>query len=156
MPKEIEKKFLLKNDSWKKYINFTTTIKQSYMYIKKGVVRVRIINNETAFLTLKSNNSGIVRNEYEYEIPISHAQEMIDNLCDSKILYKKRHHITYTENEWVIDEFLDENFPLTTAEIELNSIEQKFKRPEWLGKDISSDVRYFNSNLIIHPYSEWS
>ena len=155
MPKEIEKKFLLKNNSWKKEITHTTIIKQSYMYINKGIVRIRIINEKNAFLTLKSKNSGLTRNEYEYEIPISHAHEIMNTLCDSNILHKKRHHLFFATNEWVIDEFLDKNAPLITAEIELESPKQEFLRPNWLGKEVSNDTRYYNANLIITPYSEW-
>ena len=155
MPKEIEKKFLLKNDSWRNQIIKTTIIKQSYMYINKGVVRIRIIDDIEAFITLKSNNVDITRNEYEYSIPLNHANEMIVNLCDSAILHKKRHHLKFCSMEWVIDEFLDNNAPLITAEIELESPDQEFNTPKWLGEDISLDSRFYNSNLILKPYTSW-
>ncbi len=155
MPQEIEKKFLLKNNSWRNNVIKTTIIKQSYMYINKGVVRIRIIDDIKAFITLKSHNVDITRNEYEYSIPLNDANEMIVNLCDSDILHKKRHHLEFDAMEWVIDEFFANNAPLITAEIELESPDQKFNIPEWLGEDVSQDSRFFNSNLIIKPYKSW-
>ena len=155
MPVEIERKFLLKNDSWKK--NPTEThydIVQAYLN-KEGenTVRIRIAENN-AFLTIKSRTKGITRQEFQYKIPLEEAYELL-KLSQTPIIEKIRYEIEYAGMKWEIDEFLGSNKGLYIAEIELESENQLFEKPEWLGQEVSSDKRYYNSYLADRPFSEW-
>ena len=154
MNKEIERKFLVKNNLWEKDILKKETIIQAYMHIAKGIVRIRIANN-TAFLTIKSKGTGISRDEFEYEIPISEAKKIITNLCDTGDISKIRYHVKSTDKIWVVDRFNAKNKGLILAEIELKDENEFFKIPPWAGKEVSNDPRYFNSNLVKKPFSKW-
>ncbi len=150
---EIERKFLLKNDSWKENA-VGTHYAQGYLnQAGENTVRVRIAG-EKAFLTIKSKSKGISRQEFEYEIPEQDARELL-KLSLTPIVEKIRYKIEYAGKCWEIDEFLGKNKGLYVAEIELNSEKEPFEKPEWLGKEVSDDKRYFNSRLARHPYSEW-
>lgn len=153
MAYEIERKFLVKNQTWqadatKKYY------KQGYLAREGTVVRVRIAG-EKAFLTIKGKSNGISRVEYEYEIPLSDAHELLDNLCEKPLIEKYRYMIDYQGFTWEIDEFLGENEGLIVAEIELESENQNFPMPDWLGEEVSQDGRYYNANLVKNPYKNW-
>ena len=155
MPIEIERKFLLKNDSWRK--NLTGThyhIVQAYLNKKgKNTVRVRIAGNN-AFLTIKSRTQGIVRQEFQYEIPPEEASELL-KLSQTPVIEKIRYETEYAGMKWEIDEFLGANQGLYIAEIELDSENQSFEKPEWLGQEVSGDKRYYNSYLADRPFLEW-
>jgi len=151
---EIERKFLVVGNQWKKDID-GTLYRQGYLSTEKErTVRVRSIEN-SAFLTVKGINSGICRLEFEYEIPLYDAEVMLDDLCEQPIIEKYRYRIIYKGFTWEVDEFLGENAGLVIAEIELDYEEQSFERPPWIGKEVSGDPRYFNSALSIHPYQSW-
>ncbi|MBF0444129.1 MAG: CYTH domain-containing protein [Magnetococcales bacterium] len=155
MATEIERKFLLKNDSWRG-LGVGTVYRQGFLStVKERVVRVRIAG-EKATLTIKGANKGITRAEYEYEIPMTDAEALLNNLCEKPIIEKTRYVINHGENIWEVDEFEGENKGLFVAEVELNAAEQTFTKPDWVGEDVSADDRYFNSNLIKHPYSQWT
>ena len=152
MPTEIERKFLVKGNGWSQGQGIH--ICQGYLNRdKERTVRVRILGDK-AFLTIKGMNIGAIRAEYEYEIPVSHAEELLQ-ICDGVILEKNRHIVVYNGFIWEVDEFLGENKGLVVAEVELGSEDQSFDRPKWLGQEVTADPRYFNSNLCSHPYCKW-
>ena len=154
MGKEIERKFLLVGDEWKQLAK-GTHYRQGYLNsAKERTVRIRTIDDK-AFLTIKGVTVGATRAEYEY--PISHADctAMLDTLAERPIIEKRRYKIPYGGLTWEVDEFLGENDGLVVAEVELESEDQKFDKPSWVGEEVSGDPRYFNSNLVKNPYSTW-
>ena len=154
MGKEIERKFLVKGDTWRQLAT-GTSYRQGYLStVKERTVRVRTINTK-GYLTIKGITQGVSRVEYEYEIPFTEANEMLDNLCERPLVEKDRYKIKLDELVWEVDEFKGENNGLILAEVELQSENQEFKKPEWIGAEVSGDPRYFNSNLIKHPYTKW-
>lgn len=154
MAKEIERKFLVKNDDFKKQAQ-GVMYRQGYLNsVKERTVRVRTVG-EKAFLTVKGITVGATRVEYEYEIPFDDCNAMLDDLAEKPIIEKKRYKIPTGEFVWEIDEFFGENQGLTVAEIELKSEDQKFDKPDWVGEEVTGDPKYFNSNLIKHPFSKW-
>jgi len=154
MGKEIERKFLVKSDEYKKLAK-GIFIRQGFLSTDKNrVVRIRIIADK-AFLTIKGKNKGIERPEFEYEIPVQEATEMLEELCFTPIIEKYRYVINFQGFTWEVDEFKDANHGLVIAEIELENSNQMPPKPNWVGNEVSDDPRYFNSNLIANPYSEW-
>jgi CYTH domain-containing protein len=154
MAKEIERKFLVVGDSWKTGIK-VQNIKQGYLSTEnERVVRVRLIDDK-AYLTIKGINVGIARVEFEYEIPAKEAEQILLNLCEKPVIEKLRYTIKYIDHLWTVDEFKAENEGLILAEIELKSEQEYFEKPNWLGKEVSSDLRYYNSYLIKHPFKSW-
>ncbi|HHB77052.1 MAG TPA: CYTH domain-containing protein [Desulfobulbus sp.] len=151
---EIERKFLVVGNRWKKDTD-GILYRQGYLSTEKErTVRVRTIG-DSAFLTVKGINTGIRRLEFEYEIPLPDAEIMLDDLCEQPIIEKYRYRIPYKGFFWEVDEFLGNNTGLVIAEIELDREEQSFERPPWIGREVSGDPRYFNSALSIHPYQSW-
>jgi len=152
---EIEHKFLLANDDWRKHIDKSVSYCQGYLSSQAtSSIRVRISDNQ-AWLNIKSATIGSQRHEYEYPIPITDAQEILSNLCRKPLIEKVRHFVTHDGNLWEIDEFAGDNQGLIVAEIELSENGQSFAKPNWLGLEVTDDLRYYNNNLAIHPYSEW-
>jgi adenylate cyclase len=151
---EIEKKFLLKGTEYKELAT-GTAYRQGYLSsMKERTVRVRTIDDK-GFLTVKGISVGAVRREYEYEIPAEDARALLDELCEKPIIEKNRYKVEYQGFTWEIDEFFGENEGLVVAEIELESEEQLFEKPAWIGEEVTGDSRYFNSNLIKNPFSNW-
>lgn len=152
---EIERKFLVDRVKW---LNVDKgrgiPIQQGYLLsdIEK-TIRVRI-RDDQGFLTLKGKTQGIRREEFEYEIPVEDAQIMIQNFC-SHIISKTRYKIEYAGRLWEVDDFEEDNAGLLMAEIELTSEDEKFELPGWIGKEVSDDMRYYNSNLSKNPYKNW-
>ncbi len=154
MGKEIERKFLVNGNEWKK-ISTGTLFRQGYLStIKERTVRVRTIDGK-GFLTIKGITVGATRAEYEYEISVSDANEMLDSLCEKPIIEKNRSKIEYKGLIWEVDEFFGENEGLIFAEVELDSEDQEIRIPDWIGEEVTGDPRYFNSNLIKNPYKNW-
>ncbi len=155
MPTEIERKFLVKNNGWQADADAGTAIKQGYLSTsKERNVRVRQ-KGEKAFLTIKGKTEGISRLEFEYEIPLSDALEMLV-LCDKPLIEKTRFLVAGPDgNTWELDVFEGDNQGLIVAEIELESEETTFALPDWAGEEVSHDQRYFNANLNKAPYSTW-
>jgi len=152
MPSEIERKFLVKGNGWSQGQGIH--IRQGYLNRdKERTVRVRLAGEE-AFLTVKGINIGATRAEYEYPIPVSHAEELL-KICDGPVLEKNRYVVDHNGLIWEVDEFLGENEGLIVAEVELKREDQSFDRPEWVGQEVTDDPRYFNSNLCAHPFSKW-
>ncbi|MCK4888804.1 MAG: CYTH domain-containing protein [Candidatus Aminicenantes bacterium] len=154
MGKEIERKFLIKGNDWKKNSK-EVLFRQGYLStVKERTVRVRTIDNK-GFLTIKGITVGATRAEYEYEISVSDANEMLDSLCEKPIIEKTRTKIEYKGLIWEVDEFFGENEGLIVAEVELVSEDQEPAIPEWIGEEVTGDPRYFNSNLIKNPFKNW-
>ncbi len=153
MALEIERKFLVQEVAWRNETG--TTYRQGYLSsaIERSV-RVRVINKK-GFLTIKGISRGAVRVEYEYEIPIAEAEAMLNDLCEKPIIEKTRFKIEFKGLVWEVDEFSGENQGLIVAEVELESEDQLFTKPEWVGEEVTSDPKYYNANLIHHPYSRW-
>ena len=154
MGKEIERKFLIKSDAWRSQTK-GTFCRQGYLNsAKERTVRIRTIDDK-AFLTIKGLTVGATRSEYEYEIPLADCNAMLDVLAEKPLIEKKRYKVPFEGLTWEIDEFFGDNAGLIVAEVELKSEMQTFKRPEWVGEEVTADPRYFNSNLIKHPYTGW-
>lgn len=152
---EIERKFLIKDDSWRDNADAGMDYRQAYLVgSKASSVRVRI-EGDKAFLNIKSATLGITRQEYEYSIPMDDAMAMLHDLCEQPIIEKTRYHLMYERHEWEIDEFKGENAGLLVAEIELNDEGAEFGRPGWLGEEVSDDSRYYNVSLVKNPYKNW-
>ncbi len=152
---EIERKFLVTNDSWRSLAT-GISYKQGYILTqdKFTTIRVRTIGNE-AYLTIKSKSEGLSRNEFEYPIPLDDAEIMLTTLCNRPLIEKVRYKIPQEDLIWEIDEFQGENEGLIIAEIELNQEDQVIDFPNWIGQEVSHDSRYYNVNLAKHPYQVW-
>lgn len=158
MPKEIERKFLIYPAIWATYGPYVIswTIRQGYLNPDKNrVVRVRSINNR-GYLTVKGPNDGIIRDEFEYEIPIDHATYMLDNLCAGPLIEKTRYRKFQATHMWDIDVFHGDNEGLIIAEVELKHPDEKIWMPPFLGQEVSHDPKYYNSNLSINPFKSWT
>jgi len=151
---EIERKFLVEGDAWRTQ-GEATLLRQGYLSLDPArTVRVRI-DGENAFLTIKGKSVGASRGEWEYPIPVPDAAELLDGLCQQPLVEKFRHRIASGPHTWEVDEFLGANAGLVVAEIELAFEDEAFEKPDWLGREVTGDARYFNSRLIQHPYSQW-
>lgn len=151
---EIERKFLVMQDRWRDLAP-GVLYRQGYISTQPGrTVRVRIAGDR-AFITLKGATQGITRSEFEYSIPDVDANEILNTLCASPLIEKHRHKINLNGLVWEVDEFLGENQGLVIAEVEIESVDQAIELPDWIGEDISHDSRYYNSNLVNHPFSSW-
>jgi adenylate cyclase len=154
MAQEIERKFLVKDGRYRQ-LGAYLHIHQGFLSTEKErVVRVRI-HGKKAFLTIKGISKGIARAEYEYKIPMADAKYMLENLCIKPTIEKYRYNVNIEGFAWEIDEFTGENEGLIIAEIELKSDDQAFPKPEWIGEEVTGDVRYYNANLVKNPYKSW-
>lgn len=154
MAKEIERKFLVLNDDYKKQSE-GILYKQGFLSIhKERVVRIRLIGDK-GFLTVKGITKNISRCEFEYEIPFKEAEYMLNELCENPIIVKFRFKIAMENFVWEVDEFQEENEGLVVAEIELEEENQEYPIPSWLGKEVSGDPKYYNANLVRFPFSKW-
>ena len=155
MPIEIERKYLLKSDQWRAQNKPQHSVQGYLAPGPPASLRVRIMGG-IAKLNIKQSVIDIERDEYEYPLPLTDAQEMLESLCTGSIVEKNRYRVEYEGFIWEIDEFLGENAGLIVAEIELEHREQTFPKPPWLGEEVSQDIRYYNTYLSKHPYSTWS
>lgn len=153
---EIERKYLIKNDKWRKHVKQAQHITQGYIKTADATVRIRCYKDDrTAEITVKGKRTGISRLEFEYEIPYNDAKEMQAKLCQARLVEKTRHLIEYDNMIWELDEFHGDNDGLFVAEIELTDEEQVYKLPKWAGEDVSYESRYRNSRLCVTPYKDW-
>jgi CYTH domain-containing protein len=152
---EIERKFLVKRNVWE------AVEKGDGIYYQQGyistdpdkTIRVRI-SDKNAFITIKGISTGASRLEFEYEIPVSEAREILANFSVASVS-KIRYEIPFQGHIWEVDEFLDENLGLLVAEIELASESDDFDLPAWIDKEVTADAKYYNSNLSVKPYNIW-
>ena len=153
---EIERKFLVKSDDYKSVASSKTRIVQGFLNTDPNrTVRVRI-KGELGFITVKgkSNETGTSRFEWEKEISVEEADELL-KLCEKGILEKCRYEIPLGNHVYEVDEFFVENEGLTIAEIELNDENESFQKPAWLGIEVTGEVKYYNSQLSKHPFKKW-
>ena len=154
MGKEIERKFLVHPRKWSD-LGAGLIIRQGYLCASKlSSVRVRTYGDR-AFVTIKGQTSDITRDEYEYEIPVNDANEILVNLCESPPIEKMRYRVVYKGHTWEVDEFAGANQGLTLAEVELKDPKEPVELPDWIEREVSGDQRYYNSNLSIKPFSTW-
>ena len=148
MATEIEHKYLVINNNYKNQATACKHICQGYLSKdKERTVRVRI-SDKNAFITIKSKNTGDTRMEFEYSIPHDEARILLDTICIQPIIEKYRHIVEYNGNTWEVDEFKGALEGLTLAEIEIPSSEYKYDIPPFIGKNVTNDSRYYNSNLV--------
>jgi adenylate cyclase len=154
MGTEIERKFLVRDNTFRSLAQ-GTRYRQGYLSsTKERVVRVRTIDDK-GFLTIKGITTGATRAEYEYEIPVKEAEAMLDGQCEKPLIEKDRYKIAHKGLIWEVDEFFGENQELILAEVELESEDQPYDKPEWITDEVTGDPKYFNSNLIQNPYKNW-
>ena len=151
---EIERKFLVTSDKYKSLAKPSYCIQGYFQHHTDPILRVRIMGGK-GFLTIKGENSGITRTEYEYKIPIQDAKNLLEKFC-SLIIEKNRYILTIKDTIWEVDEFLGENSGLVIAEVELLSENDNFSKPNWIGKEVSHDIKYYNYKLVEYPYSKWN
>ncbi len=155
MPKEIERKFLVKNTSWMNRISPTYYCQGYIPTLNKATVRVRIAGDK-AYLCLKSIVVNISRSEFEYPIPVEEAKEILNSLCDTPIIEKNRYKVPIGGLLWEVDIFEKENKGLIVAEVELKSESQQIDLPDWILREVTGNPRYYNSMLAKNPYSNWT
>lgn len=151
MATEIERKFLVQGDEWRS-LGVGVIYRQGYVANINGrTVRVRVVG-EQGYLTIKGPTIGKSRAEFEYKIPVEDAQELLETLCDRPLIEKTRYKINIGDLIWEVDEFWGENQGLILAEVELQTEDQNINIPDWIGKEVTSDPRYYNVNLVKNPY----
>ncbi|QNH22045.1 CYTH domain-containing protein [Xanthomonas sp. GW] len=158
---EIERKFLVTGDGWRAAAHRVIPMAQGYINdqaamdsgAQKASVRVRI-QGEEAFLNLKSRELGHTRQEFEYPLPLDDARALLA-LCVGGLIDKRRHLVQHQGHLWEVDEFLGDNAGLVVAEIELQSADEAFAKPDWIGSEVTDDARYYNLALASHPFSQW-
>ena len=152
---EIERKFLVDKEKWSQVTKEKQSLyRQGYIVSDpEKTIRVRLTDKE-AFLTIKGLTVGASHAEFEYSIPVADAQQLLDGFCDS-VVSKIRYFITHDNKLWEVDEFLGDNEGLMVAEIELDSEDEVFSLPAWVGKEVTSEKKYSNSNLAKKPYKSW-
>ncbi len=155
MAKEIERKFLVQNDTWR-------TLAEGRHYCQgyiptqgKQTVRVRMIGDQ-GYLTLKGPAKGISRSEFEYKIPLADAQAILTELCQQPFIEKYRYRIPMGDVVWEVDEFLGENQGLILAEVELTEADQIVELPPWIGQEVTGEPRYYNASLVKYPFKDWA
>lgn len=153
MAKEIERKFLTRGDAWRALAE-GVRYRQGYLStVKERTVRVRTVG-DSGFLTVKGITIGATRLEFEYGIPAPDAASLLE-MCEQPLVEKVRYKIPLDGLVWEVDEFEGANRGLVVAECELQSEDQQFTKPAWIGEEVTGDPRYFNSNLIAHPFTKW-
>ncbi len=152
---EIERKFLVKEDSWKALSSRNVYYRQGYLNdVKACSIRIRVAEDK-AYLNIKSASLGIFRHEYEYEIPLPEAHEMLNAFSLGAVIEKRRFFVEHAEHTWEVDVFEGDNDGLIVAEIELSAEDEVFDLPSWVGDEVSDDPRYYNVCLVKHPYKDW-
>jgi adenylate cyclase len=155
MAVEIERKFHVIDGAWMASVSRKRRIRQAYL-TKNGrvAIRIRIADEDRATLTIKTAQPSVLRQEYEYDIPVADAEELLE-LRDGAVIEKTRHEVPIGNLVWEIDVFAGDNSGLVIAEVELTSGDQEFCRPEWLGEEITHDKRFYNADLAKRPYRSW-
>jgi adenylate cyclase len=153
---EIERKFLVCSNEWSTSVTNQRTIRQAYLGINgKTSIRVRIVNNESATLTIKSRPAELRRLELEYPIPVLEAEALMQ-LREGSVIEKTRYVVPHGDLAWEIDVFARENEGLVIAELELHDVNQQIDLPSWIGEEVTSRPQYYNSFLVQRPFRSWS
>lgn len=152
---EIERKFLLKNNSWQNDADAGTRFCQGYLSEGgPGSVRVRI-EGDRANINIKSATLDMIRLEYEYTIPMQDAEQLLRDVCIKPLIEKIRYHVHFHGKLWEVDVFEGDNAGLTVAEVELQSKDEGIVLPDWVAEEVTSDKRYYNVCLVKQPYKDW-
>jgi len=160
MAREIERKFLLNSDAWKALAHQETHFAQGYLNDinakgSKSSVRVRL-EGDKANMNIKSLEIGLSRDEYEYEIPYDEGKKILETLAVGPVVEKVRYLVKFRRHTWEIDEFFGDNAGLTVAEVEMKSESEVVELPEWAGREVTNEVRFYNVSLSKHPYKNWT
>jgi adenylate cyclase len=154
MGQEIERKFLVKDDSWRAAAESSAVLRQGYLAVDHGTnVRVRT-DGAAVWLTIKGPAEGLTRAEFEYRVPVTEAEALI-GLCRGRVVEKTRHKVRSGGHVWEIDEFTGANAGLVVAEVELRHADESIAKPAWLGREVSGDRRFDNASLSVQPYAHW-
>ncbi len=152
---EIERKFLVQGDLWREHVVAESKLVQGYIAMgENATIRVRT-SDDTAHINIKGASTGICRLEFEYQIPLTDAEEILQQLALQPHIEKTRYKVRCGDHIWDLDLFAGENSGLVMAEIELQSEQEPFEMPEWAGEEVSGDSRYYNANLVQQPFSRW-
>jgi len=155
MAHEIEYQYLVDSDTWRSRADDGTRITQGYLSIDpERTVRVRVREGRRSKLTIKGRNHGAMRMEFEYVIPDEDARQLLE-LCIEPLIHKTRYLVEHESFTWEIDIFDGANDGLVLAEVEVDDEDTTPPLPDWVGKDVTHDPRFYNSNLVIHPYGSW-
>jgi adenylate cyclase len=156
MPKEIERKFLLNEAAWNALQKPAGVhYRQGYILSEESrTIRARVAGTK-GYITLKGKAQGISRDEFEYEIPVHEAEEILTSFARNGT-EKTRYRISNAGHIWEVDVFTGDNEGLIVAEIELGSEDETFAKPEWIAQEVTDDTRYYNSNLAVHPFKHWN
>ena len=156
MEMEIERKFLVKNTEWEKESE-GKRYRQGYFPVAGRAITLRVRTcGEQAFITIKGEPKGFSRAEFEYEIPVKDADIMLDTLCLKPLIEKTRYLVKVNSLLWELDVFHGENEGLIIAEVELESETQQIVLPDWIKREVTGDLKYYNSTLVRYPFSKWS
>jgi len=155
MPIETEHKYLINHELWQQIIpNKSVQIKQAYLLTDPNkTIRIRTAGN-AGFITIKGKTIGASRPEFEYEIPIEEANQLIESFC-SELIEKTRYYVVHENKTWEVDVFEGMNVGLIVAEIELDDEDEEYKKPNWVTQNVTDDRRYANSNLSLKPFTTW-
>ncbi len=154
MATEIERKFLVNNDDWRSNAQGTRYLQGYLCNENSHSVRVRLAGAR-AMLSVKGGGQGIERAEFEYEIPADDARQLLAQFAQGPLIEKTRYRVTHGRHTWEIDEFAGCNAGLIIAEVELQHAEEAVEMPDWVGREVSTERRYFNASLSQRPYAEW-
>jgi len=155
MPTEIERKFLVADDAWRRSASAPRELRQGYLALtERAVIRVRLVDGERAWLGIKEHRIGRSHGEYEYEIPVGEARELLA-LCTGAVIEKRRYVVPVGGHCWEVDEFLGDNAGLVLAEIELGAEDEAFREPDWLGREVTDERRFYNAALSERPWARW-
>lgn len=155
MAKEIERKFLVTEKTWQHEVRRSIEIRQGYLAnTSLSSIRIRIAGH-SAQVNIKSASLSVSREEYEYNLPLKDAEEMLTMLCPDGEIAKTRHHVRYADKLWEIDEFHGVNAGLIIAEVELKQEDERFEKPPWVGREVSHLARYYNPSLLTKPFNSW-
>lgn len=153
---EIERKFRVSGEGWRREVSRSLDMRQGYLVGEGGRASVRVrLEGEEARLNIKAAVIGSARAEYEYPMPVEDCRRILDTLCVGRV-EKIRHYVERDGLTWEIDEFLNDNAGLVVAEVELDAVDQVFAKPEWLGRELTDDRRYYNHHLALHPWKTWA
>jgi adenylate cyclase len=155
VPAEIERKFLVNGDAWRDAVSHALKLRQGYLNRERQCsIRVRS-DGRRGWLNIKGVTVGAERREFEYEIPLAEAEELLSDFAQPPLIEKTRYHVPAGEHVWEIDVFEGDNAGLIVAEIELNHPDEPFDKPAWVADEVTDDVRYYNTQLARHPYRTW-
>lgn len=156
MKQETERKFLVRDDSWRDAARTCRRLRQGYLCVDPGrTVRVRVAGEE-AWLTIKGASDGPSRAEFEYPLPVADAHALLDRLCLQPCIDKTRHLVPHRGRVFEVDVFHAANEGLVLAEVELPSRDAPVELPAWIGPEVTGDPRYYNAHLVQHPFTSWA